>query len=44
MNSISSACFFGIYMKKKNKSIYIAYKFIKNAFNLTPNIFVVTQS
>ena len=44
MNSTSSACFFGVYFKKGEKNMYICYKFIKNAFQLAPDIYVLHES
>lgn len=44
MNSTSSACFFGIYFKKGVKGLYVCYKFIKNAFKLAPDIYVLHES
>ena len=44
MNSTSSACFFGVYFKKGVKGMYICYKFIRNAFRLAPDIYVLHES
>lgn len=44
MNSTSSANFFGVYLKKGKETIYICYKYIKNAFKLAPDIYVVHES
>jgi hypothetical protein len=43
-NSSSSACFAGVYFRAKGDKVFVAYKFIKNAFKLAKDIYVVHET